>query len=388
VAIAGFATGSATAEDCVECHGKRGLSMEGEGGRTVSLYVDGAALRGSAHGALLCADCHGVGYNQVPHPEGVEGPGCGACHEEESGAVAASVHGAAAGAKVGCSDCHGDHDVLSPRDPRSALSPVRIAETCGSCHGEAVVSKDGVPSYRASAHAKMVDGRPAALCTDCHGTHGILPSDRPQSTVSPDRVSLTCGGCHPEIRDEYLRSVHGSARQRGIDEAPTCTDCHGTHGILDTDNPSSAVYATNVPAACSKCHEEERITRKYGLATKRLETYENSFHGIANRYGEAVVANCASCHGVHDILPSSDPASSIAPGNLAATCGKCHVGAGANFAKGKVHVEATRESSTGMFYVRRFYTWLIGLLGALFIVHIALDVARYRRKRREREMKS
>jgi nitrate/TMAO reductase-like tetraheme cytochrome c subunit len=359
--------------------------MEGEGGRAISLYVDSAALRGSVHGALLCTDCHGGGYSQVPHPEGAGSPDCRTCHEEESHALAMSVHGQADNPKVSCADCHGEHDILPPRDPRSQLSPVRVADTCGGCHAEAVVSKDGIATYVESAHAKIVGGRPAALCTDCHGTHGILPSDRPESAVSPDRVSLTCGGCHAEIRAEYLRSVHGAARQRGVVEAPTCTDCHGTHGILVPDNPSSSVYATNVPAACSKCHEEERITRKYGLATKRLETYENSFHGIANRYGEAVVANCASCHGVHDILPSSDPASSIAPANLAATCGKCHVGAGANFAKGRVHVEATRESSTGMFYVRRFYTWLIGLLMVLFVVHIALDITRYRRRKHHRE---
>ncbi len=375
---AGLAVGS----DCVECHGKKGLSIQAADGRTVSLYVDRADLKGSAHGSLLCVDCHGDAYRQVPHPEGAGRPDCGSCHEEESSDFAASAHGPALGPKEGCSGCHGDHSILPTEDPRSPLSPARVAETCGGCHSEAVTGNDGLPSYRESAHSRALEGRPAASCIDCHGAHGVLAADQPESAVNPDRVSLTCGRCHSTIREEYDRSVHGSARQQGIAEAPTCTDCHGAHGILMSEDPSSAVYAANVPAACSRCHDEERITRKYGLATKRLETYENSFHGIANMYGEAVVANCASCHGVHDILPSSNPASSIAPNNLAATCGKCHVGAGANFAKGKVHVEATRESSAGMFYVRRFYTGLIGLLMVLFVIHIALDVAGYRRKKR------
>jgi hypothetical protein len=107
----------------------------------------------------------------------------------------------------------------------------------------------------------------------------------------------------------------------------------------------------------------------------------NSFHGIAHKYGEMVVADCASCHGYHDILPSSDPRSSINPKNIPQTCGKCHKGASENFAKGKVHVEATKESSMGVYIVRTFYTWFIGILGILFAIYIVLDVLGRRRRR-------
>ena len=48
--------------------------------------------------------------------------------------------------------------------------------------------------------------------------------------------------------------------------------------------------------------------------------------------------SCASCHGVHNIFPSSDPRSTVNPKNLAATCGKCHAGAGTRFVIGPVHV--------------------------------------------------
>lgn len=311
---------SAADDDCIKCHGKGDLSVESPGGVKTSLYVDETVLRAGAHGGLGCVECHGEGFRQVPH-SGDRGPvDCGRCHEDQQSALAGSVHG---------------------------------------------------------------QGRePAAGCADCHGAHDVLPISRPESPANPDRVAGTCGGCHRDILAEYEGSVHGVAGRQGVTDAPTCTGCHGVHSILSSDNPTSTVFAGNVPAACSKCHDEERITREYGLATRRLETYENSFHGIANRFGEAVVANCASCHGIHKILPSGDPASSIAPGNLAATCGKCHIGAGENFARGAVHVEATRESSKGMFYVRRFYTWLIGILLGLFILHIAMDVAGYRRRKR------
>jgi hypothetical protein len=263
--------------------------------------------------------------------------------------------------------------LMSPGEPEATGD-------CLICHGKAGQSADtgdGVKKpphvdetvLRASAHSELG-------CVDCHGE--VFRQVPHTSDAGP----VGCGGCHPKIFAEYEGSVHGAASRQGVQDAPGCTGCHGAHAMLPSDNPTSTVFAGNVPASCSKCHAEERITREYGLATRRLETYENSFHGIANRFGEAVVANCASCHGIHTILPSSDPASSIAPANLASTCGKCHVGAGENFAKGKVHVEATRESSKGMFYVRRFYTWLIAILMLLFILHITMDIVGHRRKKR------
>ena len=49
---------------------------------------------------------------------------------------------------------------------------------------------------------------------------------------------------------------------------------------------------------------------------------------------------------------------------------------------GKVHVEAKKESSLGMYYVRSFYAWFIGLLMLLFVGYIALDVyGRIKRRR-------
>ena len=54
--------------------------------------------------------------------------------------------------------------------------------------------------------------------------------------------------------------------------------------------------------------------------------------------GSSAVANCASCHGVHNILPSSDPKSTINHANLAHTCGQCHPGANDKFIANKVHL--------------------------------------------------
>src|SRR5208283_5236144 len=89
---------------------------------------------------------------------------------------------------------------------------------------------------------------------------------------------------------------------------------------------------------CSRCHSSERLNTKYNLPADRVKTFFESYHGMAAQYGSTVAANCASCHGYHKILPSSDTNSSINKSHLVETCGKCHPGASRDFALGKIHV--------------------------------------------------
>ena len=93
---------------------------------------------------------------------------------------------------------------------------------------------------------------------------------------------------------------------------------------------------------CSRCHASERLNTKYNLPADRVKTFFESYHGLAGQYGSTVAANCASCHGFHKILPSSDTNSTINKIHLVETCGKCHPGANREFALGKIHVRAGR----------------------------------------------
>jgi cytochrome b subunit of formate dehydrogenase len=81
------------------------------------------------------------------------------------------------------------------------------------------------------------------------------------------------------------------------------------------------------------------------------------------------VANCASCHGVHNILSSSDPKSSIYPKNLPATCGKCHPGAGSRFAISQVHVVEGISEPPELRWVRQFYLLVIPVTIGLMLMH-------------------
>ena len=191
----------------------------------------------------------------------------------------------------------------------------------------------------------------------------------------------SCEECHGKAKVDFQKSIH---KERGI----ACVNCHGgnpldmTRGSMSKENGFlGAINKKDIPDLCAKCHESESLQTQYGLLPRRLATYYYSFHGISLKYGQVRVANCSSCHGYHDILPSTDPRSSISKENLATTCGKCHPGAGENFARGKIHIEATPESSLGVYIVRKFYYWFIGILVLGFVIHVTLDLIGRRRRR-------
>ncbi len=345
----------------------------------------GPELSASVHAVLDCLDCH-PGAAAEEHPDGLAPTDCGGCHEAASELTAGAHHEPGRLVADACAACHGPaHAVLSSASPDSPAHPQRLPDTCGACHANPAMAERfrlrrvlPVEAYRSSVHARAVGrGAPAPGCSSCHDSHRVLPASDPESPVHHSRVPETCGACHQEIALAYDASVHGEAAARGIRESPVCTDCHGEHRILSPRERGSPVYATNIPKmTCGRCHGDLRLSDKYGLAHDKVPAYADSFHGLAMRAGTASVAHCASCHGVHDILPSSDPRSHVHKQNLAATCGHCHPGAGQRFAIGPVHVLQTEAEHAAVFWVRRIYLWLIVLVVGGMALHNALDLYR------------
>ncbi|MDE3166690.1 MAG: cytochrome c3 family protein, partial [Acidobacteriota bacterium] len=281
-----------------------------------SCHDQGAKLAKSAHAALTCDTCHEK-HDQYPHPAGIEKPQCVNCHTDQAGDYAQSVHG--------------------------------LARKNGN---------EGAPD-----------------CAVCHGSaHELLP---PKSQAFRTSVLDTCGMCHADVVEQFRASVHGQALARGVLQAPLCTDCHGEHKILKHTNLASPVNNANIRETCGSCHGNVRLTRKFGLPSDRLVSFDESFHGLAAKAGSQTVANCASCHGVHNILPSSDPKSTIYPKNLPATCGRCHPGAGTRFAISEVHVPLeAQEEPAPLRWVRQFYLLVIPVTIGLMLLHNGGDWVR------------
>ena len=388
-------------EDCQTCHGEAEFAVEDDHGNLRSLFVDPAVLENSVHAGFECVMCHEQAA-EIPHPESMTAPACGMCHEDAVSEMSQSIHvtsGAGEDAPS-CADCHGKHDIRTVSDSLSWVNPHNQAQTCGRCHANPqlvdryrIPAKDPIKAYANSVHGrvtmtpglypdlvqKMAAGQlaRAATCSDCHGGHKILPAKDQASTVFYRNIVNTCGNCHADIKREFEQSVHGVALVNGARDAPVCTDCHGEHTIEVVTASTSPVAPQNVAReTCGRCHASTRIAERYGLNANQVASFQNSYHGLALRSGRLTVANCASCHGVHNILPSSDPRSMINLNNLAATCGQCHQGAGAEFARNKVHLMDADAGAHIVEIIRNIYIALIVVVIGFMIIHNGLDFYR------------
>ena len=361
-------------EDCLACHDQ----------------IDPAKYAGSIHGKNLCTSCHND-IREIPHQEKPAPVQCANCHAIEAQIYRASDHGIAVGAGIsaaGCMDCHGEpHSLLNYRNPESPVYRLNIPKTCSVCHEDrgkmakfSLSESAPLKSYSESIHGKALIEKNlinAAICTDCHGSHDLHSPTNPKSKIFRNHVPATCGKCHENVLQTYLRSIHGKAALGGKREAPVCTDCHGEHGIKSRLDPTSSVYATVISEkTCGHCHESEKLNTKFNLPADRVSSYFESYHGLASKLGVTMVANCASCHGAHDVLPSADPDSSVNKMHLSRTCGKCHPGVGKQLMEGTIHGTPSPKENHIVFYVTIFYILLIvGVIGGM-LVHNLLDFSK------------
>jgi cytochrome b subunit of formate dehydrogenase len=376
--------------DCAACHDSAGASH--------SFHPEIArAAEGKGKAQVDCADCHGsheitpvkdAGFRFAPERQA---QACGNCHIDIRDNFVSSEHGKALakGAKPApsCLFCHQKGVTAGSGIALSALKK-KQEDLCLSCHlyDESVKARAGpaagfIASFQHSVHGMALqrgDTR-APNCVDCHGAHEERRGFDTSSLVNKMRVQDVCGKCHASENRQFSASVHGAAIERGKRDAPACTDCHGEHSILSPKDPRSPVAAANVSArVCTPCHGSLELTEKYNLPANRSQTFADSYHGLASRGGSVEVANCASCHGAHDILPSSNPASRVNRANLAKTCGAsgCHPGANARFGTGKVHVVGTRKESPIIYWITTLYVILIVVVVGGMLGHNLLDFLR------------
>jgi len=243
------------------------------------------------------------------------------------------------------------------------------AVDCAACH------QQQAGEHALSAHGRELK-RGNAAAPGCATCHGDAHEGRAGTADFRKAVPELCGVCHAEIAAEFQTSVHGKASARGRVDAPVCTDCHGEHSILRPKDTSSAVHPRHIRETCARCHDDVRLARRWGLPPDRLTTFDSSFHGLAAKTGSQTVANCASCHGFHNILPSNDAKSTIHPARLAATCGRCHPGAGRRFALGTIHTAPGGAEAAPVRWARIFYLVVIPVVIGLMVLHQGGDWVR------------
>jgi uncharacterized protein with PIN domain len=359
------ARGDPLAPRCVNCHGNHNiLPVKDKNSPVAPMKVP-----------FLCGSCHREGTPVQTQR-----------HIDQHNIIenyAESIHGEGLLRKgltvsANCASCHTAHSILPHTDPNSSIARRNIAATCTKCHAqiEAVHRK----TIRGELWEKEANVLPA--CVDCHQPHkvrkvfysqGMADADcmrchTNQALKSADgrsmfvkaaeisdsrHVKVSCSQCHSEVNaskirpcetitkqvdcskcheavgQQYQRSTHGQLFAKQDSNAPTCRECHGTHGILGKLDSRSRTFPPNVPNLCAQCHREgQRAALRYTGQQHDITTnYSESIHGKGLlRSGLTVTATCTSCHTSHGELPSKDPESTVNSKNLPATCGKCHHG--------------------------------------------------------------
>jgi predicted CXXCH cytochrome family protein len=258
-----------------------------------------------------CINCHGQLEDELKAPVA---------------ALAADVH---AEYGLSCKDCHGgnpdkdDADLAKDKSFKGAPKRSQIPQFCGGCHSDAAAMRafnpalrtDQLSQYETSRHGQRLRSgdTKAAVCTDCHGVHGIQSARFPKSMTFPWNIPRTCGRCHSDKAlmegykiptdqlDDYKASVHANALFEKKDlSAPVCNDCHGNHGAF----PPSL---TSVASVCRQCHPSTG------------ELFIKSPHKKA--FDELGVGECEACHGNHRILA---PSTAMIGADEHALCGQCH----------------------------------------------------------------
>jgi len=196
-----------------------------------------------------------------------------------------------------CLDCHSDPTLTVERDGKVKQLYLKTHE------------------YEKSSHGKEA-------CVGCHDD--VDPDDLPHA----DQLKkVACQKCHAAEQHSYEISLHGQAFEQNDPYAPTCLTCHGYHYILSPKDIRSQTYVMNIPIMCGRCHKEgSDMVKVHDIPEKDIiQNYSMSIHGEGLfKRGLTGTAVCTSCHTAHEILPHTDPRSSINRKNIAGTCMQCH----------------------------------------------------------------
>ena len=365
VGASAVAIGSA---DCFDCHSEVGMIKTNAAGVAVPLMVDSNVFAKSVHGDLACTDCH-ADIQELPHADVLAAVNCASCHEDVGKEYATSIHGMSkamgTSGAAGCADCHGTHYIIPVKHPDSPVFKFNLPQTCARCHSNAGLTAEYrmKMSEAPAQYGESIHGRAllkmglivAPSCNDCHGVHNIRRSVDRSSPINHANVATTCGRCHVSVEKIYNASVHGKLLAKGEGQGPVCTDCHSAHEI---ETSSQKHFKALSDERCGRCHQD------------RLERYHETYHGkavvLGTPDGDTTVPACYDCHGHHDVLPPSDPASRLSSSNIVKTCQQCHPQANASFTEFMPHADPL----DGEHYpaLHRAYVLMTGLLIGTFAV--------------------
>jgi hypothetical protein len=211
--------------------------------------MDTSAFAGTAHGRLLCQDCHGgdgeADDKRQAHADMVRDPSsdaeasCGACHpdivEANSGSLHRTLQGYETMVEARLGEDLDDHPAVVEGMQGACY---KCHATCGQCH---VSRPESVGGGLTDGHVFQRTPDMLNQCTACHGS----------------RIGEEFRGVHRDEIDGYKGDVHYLASMR-------CQSCHGAMEIHGS-TAETRHEATEMPK-CEDCHGATRNTNEWHLA--------------------------------------------------------------------------------------------------------------------------
>ncbi len=199
------------ANQCNICHsGERHAKENLAHGNLMMLNADGSEAN--------CTQCHiyhwnlpGLDNEEVKHRR----TECINCHAEQNRQYRQSIHGRARAQGIAdaptCTDCHGEIDVKKTSE---AFNPEGVIKLCSKCHADKdkmlkfQINPYVVEGYKETYHGKLFETGTQdlkfAVCTNCHGSHSILEPTDSASTINRSHIVETCRTCHPRASERFV----------------------------------------------------------------------------------------------------------------------------------------------------------------------------------------
>ena len=314
VLAAGAAEGGLSEQDqqCLGCHGTRGMDMKMANGETLALYVEGKTFSKSVHHLLGCAVCHRDIATDKHPPLKKKVPSlrdnsvelakvCRTCHGGIAKQFEGSIH--AALLRKGdpsaplCTDCHDPHATMA-----KAAFNAKTGAPCSACHS---------PVFK--AFAESVHGQSGIACANCHSAHEVSP------VAAESKLKTACFGCHPDSLAAHQSWLPNAARHF---ESVACTACHvpGAKRRIDLRLYNNALQ--------ERVAETEGVPRFEARARsadpKGVGLDAMALHGLLREFNREGDAQKTTLRGRLEVTPGLEAHRLGRKSDAIQDCAKCH----------------------------------------------------------------
>lgn len=143
-----------------------------------------------------------------------------------------------------------------------------------------------------------------------------------------------CITCHLDDEETNKEPAHLYKQDIHFEKGITCAGCHGGDATKDDmdeamDKNKGYIGIPNKAVrykVCIKCHSDANKMKSFGsnIPTDQFEKLKGSIHFSESLNGSTPIADCVTCHSVHNIASVNSPKSTVYPTRVPYLCKSCH----------------------------------------------------------------